>query len=179
MLAIDALEFRRTGLVREMNAGVVIGRFTRLFESQIKLARLARKNCLHLVNDLSRLEGLAVILENQIPDAETGLGSQVARKLSVIVAFDADGPLCPPENLGDLAPVKRMEVLDLKVIGDDSLLRKKSDSFTDDTSRRSPANERDFRLLRPFQAWHRQILERQVHLAHTLFLVSCGAPEVW
>ena len=81
--------------------------------------------------------------------------------LRAIVAFDADGPLCPPENLGDLTPVKRMEVLDIEGNLKRVHLSKKSDSFTDDTGRRIAGPMSVTSAYEPFQAWHRQVTRAQ------------------
>src|SRR6185503_4520106 len=66
-------------------ANVVISHVAGLIHRQVPASRLSVEDCLHFLDDLPRLEGLAVVLENLIVNREAGLGPQMTRELAGVV----------------------------------------------------------------------------------------------
>src|SRR5262249_59031365 len=111
----------RSSLVRQVHAGVMVGDLARLVRRDIQRARLASENGLYLLDDMVRLERLAVIFQNQVAHAKAGLGAQVTRELSCVVALDTNDAFTGRQNLADLFRVERGGGFDLKGIGREAL----------------------------------------------------------
>src|SRR5581483_7783824 len=111
----------------EVHADVVICDLAGLICGNRERALATFKYGLHLLDNVVRLERLAVIFKDVVVNGVAGFGAQVAGKLSSGVQLHTDSALAITQNGSGLATVERQQIFEVQLIRDDAECRELRD----------------------------------------------------